>query len=746
MVSLDSPDKWKVNHGAIQDFVEMRATEEERSVLMDSCVLNVKQETTMSSSKFVNENINIKSISGHYEQKAAVKKPPVVIDVVSSDDDSEEAGGNLVPASTIASAKDPLLDIPEAEASDYEDDKVEEAEDTISVDKEVIEKLTDLNLGGQGVIVEVEDSDSGDDVVVETTEGDTTYETAVESTIDTTVDSTDKDVDRSSGASSKKKRSRRGKRSKKKPGVNSSLDTSTAASVASSARSGVRRLKPSKPLVEYDILTVLKFPRWPELGFVQKTGKVVSIKELKHSRLAAGFLKPMSDGNPNFLLFSPTDSRVPRLKIPMSQAPPNFKSRPELYDGVMFMASIYRWDKVSMALGRLERSLGHSSDIGVRTEAILLENNIDHTEFAEPVLNDLPQNYETWTIPEKECQRRRDFRQECVFTIDPASARDLDDALSVTEVSDGVYRVGVHIADVSYFVRSGSALDAAALSRATSTYLVERVVPMLPRPLCEKLCSLNPHEDRLTFSVEWTVNDRAEILSEWFGRTVIRSCAKLSYEHAQCLIDKGAVTGVAIAAPHSLETVSRAVQIMNKLAVQLRTQRENQGALRLDQPKLCFTLNPDTGLPDGFKLHEHRDSNKMIEEFMLLANMAGELLTNLLRTFQMCFFTVARKIYTTFPDVAVLRRHPDPKMDLLDKMIEQLSFLGVQIDGKTIPSRQGEAQEFVLWTKDDAGFYQLDHSLSQRLLKHFFNHFLLEHDGRWTHPSPPSCCPHVLSR
>ena len=248
MVSLDSPDKWKVNHGAIQDFVEMRATEEERSLLMDSCVVNVKEEKTDtgSGSKFVNENINTKSIAGHYEKKAPVKIDPEVVDIVSSDDDidTEAAGVNAVPASIIVSAKDPLLDIPEAEASDYETDEVEEAEDRISVDRDIIEKLTDLNIGGQGVIVEVEDSDSGDDVVVETTEGDTTYETAMETTVDTTMGSTDRDVDKSSesGASSKKKRSRRGKRGKKKPSVDSSLDTSMATSVASSARSGVRTL------------------------------------------------------------------------------------------------------------------------------------------------------------------------------------------------------------------------------------------------------------------------------------------------------------------------------------------------------------------------------------------------------------------------------------------------------------------------------------------------------------------------
>ena len=163
-----------------------------------------------------------------------------------------------------------------------------------------------------------------------------------------------------------------------------------------------RARKPaSKPLVEYNILAVLKFPRWPELGFVQKTGRVVSIKEMKHSRLAAGYIKPMTDGNPKFFLFSPTDSRVPRFKIPSAQAPPNLLTRPELYEGVMFMASLQKWDRVNMAMGRLEKSLGHSSDIGVRTEALLLESNIDATEFSDAALNDLPENCDSWTVPER---------------------------------------------------------------------------------------------------------------------------------------------------------------------------------------------------------------------------------------------------------------------------------------------------------------------------------------------------------
>jgi len=653
VVSLESPDKWKVNHGAIQDYIEMKASEEEKRILMKDCIVNVKPEPSDSQkSKFVNSNINISSVEEHYKVKTKSESVEVV-DISSDNECGNEAEEKVIDAAAIQKSVDPLLDIPEASASDYESDVVEDIEESnCDLEKE----LNNLHIGSKiQNIIDVDNSDSDDeDVVVETSLDDleTTYETAVETTLDL-------DTTQDSASTSSSKKTRRGRRNKKKK-VRDGNNTCAVGSTTSSTK----RMTIAKPLVEYNILSVLKCAAWPEQGFVQKTGKVVSIKEFKHSRLAAGFIKPMNDNNPNFFLFSPTDSRIPRLKISSKEAPDNFKSRPELFDGVMFMASVIKWERVSMALGKLERSLGHSSDIGVRTEAILLENNIDFADFPQEVLRDLPADYETWTVSETEIKKRRDFRDECVFTIDPATARDLDDALSVKVISDGHYRVGVHIADVSHFVRSGSSLDRAALSRATSTYLVERVVPMLPRPLCEKLCSLNPHENRLTFSVEWEMNEKAEILSEWFGRSVIRSCAKLAYEDAQCLIDDRDLTGVDVARPHTLEDVSRSVKIMNNLAVQLREKREQRGALRLDQPKLCFTLNKETGLPDGFKLHEHRLSNKMIEEFMLLANMA-----------------VARKIYTSFPKVAVLRRHPDPKIDMMDKIVDQLGFLGIKIDG-----------------------------------------------------------------
>ena len=569
VVNLDSPDKWKVNHGAIQDYVEMKATEEDKRILMENCVVNIKKEEPGaagaggSPSKFVNANINIGSVAAHYSTKVDTKKPIDVIDIVSSDEEEVKEQNDEI-AAMIKNSVDPLAGVPEADASDYESEEAEEVEDKVEVDidQEINARLKGLCLNKPVDIVEVDDSDSGDDVVVEADDAtNTSYETAVDTTADISMDS--------EASSPRKKRTRRGGRGK--GSSTGDVDTTRESIVSvSSNSSSVRRQPPAKPLVEYNILSVLKFHSWPKLGFVQKTGKVVSIKEFKHSRLAAGYIRPMNDGNPHYFLFSPTDSRVPRMKIPTSQAPANFSTRPEIYDGVMFMAAIEKWEKVNMAMGKLIKSLGHSSDIDVRTEALLLENNIDFAEFPDVALADLPRDYDTWTVPEKEIQRRRDFRSECVFTIDPATARDLDDALSVTRLEEGLYRVGVHIADVSYFVRAGTALDKVALDRATSTYLVERVVPMLPRPLCEKLCSLNPHENRLTFSVEWTINDKAEILSEWFGRSVICSCAKLSYEDAQALIDHGTVTGVSVASPHTLDNVSDSVRIMNKLAVQLR--------------------------------------------------------------------------------------------------------------------------------------------------------------------------------
>ncbi|XP_032080819.1 DIS3-like exonuclease 2 [Thamnophis elegans] len=335
---------------------------------------------------------------------------------------------------------------------------------------------------------------------------------------------------------------------------------------------------------------------------VQKTAKVVYILEKKHTRTAMGFIRLLTDRNSDlfrkYAMFSPADHRVPRAYVALADCPPDFATCPEDYSSILFICRIVDWREDSnFALGQLAQSLGRAGEIDPETEGILAEYGVDTSDFSPDVLQCLPQNL-PWAIPSDEFARRRDLRKECIFTIDPSTAKDLDDALSCKPLSDGNFEVGVHIADVSYFVPEGTSLDEVASQRATSVYLVQKVIPMLPRLLCEELCSLNPMTDRLTFSVIWKLTPQGKILDEWFGRTVIQSCAKLSYDHAQSMIENpervfGAEELPPISSCHTVAEVHQAVQDLHRIAKQLRQQRFIDGALRLDQTpnvRVCFSL------------------------------------------------------------------------------------------------------------------------------------------------------------
>lgn len=423
--------------------------------------------------------------------------------------------------------------------------------------------------------------------------------------------------------------------------------------------------------------------------FLQRTGKVVYIIEKKHTRVVSGHLKPFPhpkecpDG-----CFSPTDSRSPRIRIARKDCPPGFFERPRDFENTLLVARIVSWPESSsrdsfLAIGTIVRSLGEAGEIEPETEGILLEYGIDSGPFSDEVLACLPQEA-PWKIPEEELMHRRDFREECVFTIDPLTARDLDDAVHCKKIKDGVFEVGVHIADVSYFVRPGTALDEVALERGTSTYMVQKVVPMLPRHLCEELCSLNPGEDRLTFSVVWQMSDKGEILSDWKGRGIIRSRVKMAYEHAQDMIDKpnrqwNLNDLPPISDGATVEQISIQVNQLHKFAVRLRRNRFENGALRLDQVKLRFDLDQETGLPNGYHTHQQRDANKLIEEFMLLANMA-----------------VARHIYTAYPEKALLRRHPKPHQKQLEDLIELCKSLGIRFNATSSKTIHESLAQFPL--------------------------------------------------
>uniref|UniRef100_A0A8C2PPV5 DIS3-like exonuclease 2 n=1 Tax=Cyprinus carpio TaxID=7962 RepID=A0A8C2PPV5_CYPCA len=403
-----------------------------------------------------------------------------------------------------------------------------------------------------------------------------------------------------------------------------------------------------------------------ERAYASRQRPVVIIFEQKHSRAASGFLKFLP--NKNFAMFSPVDHRIPRVNVPLVDCPADFVSRPGDYENVLFICRITHWPADNnFAEGRLAKTLGQAGEIEPETEGIMTEYDVDFSEFSEEVLNCLPQDL-PWSIPAHELSRRRDLRKECVFTIDPATARDLDDALSCKQLSDGNFEVGVHIADVSYFVEEGSVLDQIAGKRATSVYLVQKVIPMLPRLLCEELCSLNPLTDRLTFSVIWKLSPEGKILSEWFGRTVICSCIKMSYDHAQSMIEAPDKHFSAEELPpcstnHRIHEIKEAILNLHNIAKQLRAQRFESGALQLNQLKLSFSLDKESSMPQGCYVYQYQDSNKLVEEFMLLANMAA-----------------AHQIYRTYPELAILRRHPPPQSKMVDDLQEFCDQMGLDID------------------------------------------------------------------
>ncbi|XP_014859932.1 PREDICTED: DIS3-like exonuclease 2 [Poecilia mexicana] len=412
----------------------------------------------------------------------------------------------------------------------------------------------------------------------------------------------------------------------------------------------------------------LEDPSTPQANadILQKTAKVVYIVERKHSRAVTGHLKFLPDKP--FAMFSPVDHRVPRINVKLDDCPTEFRANPGDFAKTLLICRITDWPVDSnFAEGRLAKTLGQAGEIEPETEGIMIEYNVDFSEFPQEVLDCLPKTL-PWTIPPEEIEKRRDLRKECIFTIDPATARDLDDALSCKQLPDGNFEVGVHIADVSYFVKEGTPLDNMASQRATSVYLVQMVVPMLPRLLCEELCSLNPLTDRLTVSVIWKLTPEGKILDKWFGRSVMHSCVKLSYDDAQRLIEAPERLFPPdelppIDAEHTVDEIHQAVLHLHSIAKNLRAQRFLGGALRLDQPKLSFTLDKETMMPQGCYIYEYRDCNKLVEEFMLLANMA-----------------VATHIYRTFPTLALLRHHPPPKAKLVKELEVLCNQLGLNMD------------------------------------------------------------------
>ncbi|GAB5519341.1 MAG: ribonuclease R [Rhodothermales bacterium] len=339
------------------------------------------------------------------------------------------------------------------------------------------------------------------------------------------------------------------------------------------------------------------------------------------------------------------------------------------------LVSIDRFLSVgSLPEGRILTVFGQVGAPGVEVEAIAAQHNV-FSSFPDEVKAEA--QTVALTIDEAEIARRRDLRHLPTFTIDPVDAKDFDDALHVLPLANGLVEIGVHIADVSHYVRPGMAIDAEGLRRATSVYLVDRVIPMLPHVLSNEVCSLRPNEDKLAYSVIFTLHLDGTIEHAELTESVIHSQHRLAYEDAQAILDE-------VASEHALKD---ALMAANQIAKRLRAAREAQGALAFEIPELQITLDAD-GTPIAVKPKERQDAHKLIEEFMLLANQ------------QVCHWRDAHAPTLPF----AYRVHEPPAREQIIKLANYLKPLGYKLqhrNGEVEPQAVAEILDAVKGTQEE---------------------------------------------
>ncbi len=274
-------------------------------------------------------------------------------------------------------------------------------------------------------------------------------------------------------------------------------------------------------------------------------------------------------------------------------------------DGDKVSVRITQWiPNTRTPYAEVVKVLGKPGEHQTEMNSILLEYGFP-LQFPEEVEREAKNISDT--ISNEEIKKRRDLRKVLTFTIDPEDAKDFDDALSIQTLGEDEFEIGVHIADVSHFIKEGSELDKEAFSRATSVYLVDRVIPMLPEKLSNEVCSLRPNEDKLCYSVIFKINNEAVVNDVWFGKTVIHSNTRFTYEQAQSIIEQK--TG-----EHSKD-----ILLMDSLAKKMRSKRISNGAINFEKSEVKFKLDEKMN-PIGVYIKESKDAHKLIEEFMLLAN------------------------------------------------------------------------------------------------------------------------------
>ncbi|CEP62218.1 exosome catalytic subunit DIS3 LALA0_S05e00496g [Lachancea lanzarotensis] len=389
-------------------------------------------------------------------------------------------------------------------------------------------------------------------------------------------------------------------------------------------------------------------------GRIQPTARVVSITRRSWrqyvGQLATNSVDLQNGGTQNAFVIL-MDKCLPKIRIRTRRARELLNKR--------IVIAVDSWpDAYKYPLGHFVRELGEVESVEAETEALLLEHNVEYQPFSKRVLECLPGEGSNWKAPENISDpdaitkdpllaKRRDLRDKLICSIDPPGCVDIDDALHAKQLPNGNWEVGVHIADVTHFVKANTPLDAEGASRSTSVYLVDKRIDMLPMLLGTNLCSLKPYVDRYAFSVLWELDDNANIVSVDFTKSVIRSREAFSYEQAQMQIDDQSRT----------DELTQGMRALLQLSIKLKQQRLDAGALNLASPEVKVHMDSETSDPGEVEVKKLLATNSLVEEFMLLANQS-----------------VARKIYDAFPQTAMLRRHAAPPATNFENLNEMLQL------------------------------------------------------------------------
>jgi len=423
-------------------------------------------------------------------------------------------------------------------------------------------------------------------------------------------------------------------------------------------------------IVEVDILNK-KSNKKPE-------GEIKKILERKKKRFVG-----IVDLQKTYAFIRPTDIRMYTDIF----VPPENVGKAK--NGEKVLVEIIEWpDKAESPSGKIIEILGKPGEHNTEIHAILAEYGLP-SEFPAEVENYA--NTLDTSIKNEEISKRKDLRELLTFTIDPKDAKDFDDALSFEILQNGNYSIGIHIADVSHYLKPDTILEQEAYERATSVYLVDRVVPMLPEVLSNNACSLRPHEDKYTFSAIFEIDDNCSIKNQWFGRTVINSNERFAYEEAQHIIETGEksipeAVSIRNKAYSVSDSIVNAINTLNRLAKKMRTDRMDAGAISFDKVEVKFNLNSENE-PQGVYFKEAKDSNKLIEEFMLLANR------------KVAEFIGKQKPTKTF----VYRIHDQPNEEKLIALNSIISRFGHKLnlnDKKTVSSSLNKLLEDVKGKKE----------------------------------------------